>query len=135
MKRRSGLAIFALLFICYAWFHQGGGWNQNVRFAQVRAMAEHTTFAIDDQLLYTLEVHEDGIARYRRIALSDPETRSARVPRAVSLDLSEHAGHFYPNKPPGTTLLGAAAYAPIYAVESALASTRTHGGSSPSTPT
>ena len=55
MERRTGLAIFALLFLAYAWFHQGGGWNQNVRFAQVRAIAERGSLRVDDHLLHTLE--------------------------------------------------------------------------------
>ncbi len=37
---------FALL-ASYAYFYQGGGWNQNSRFALVRAMTEHNTLQID----------------------------------------------------------------------------------------
>ena len=37
---------FALLF-SYAYFYQGGGWNQNSRFALVRAMTERNTLQID----------------------------------------------------------------------------------------
>ena len=31
----------------YAYFYQGGGWNQNSRFALVRAMTERDTLQID----------------------------------------------------------------------------------------
>jgi hypothetical protein len=103
--RRTAFGLFALLFASYAWFHQGGGWNQNVRFAQVEALVERGTFAIDDHLLYTLELDRDGVARYRRVPLSDGAARSTRLPQTLSFDVSEHAGHLYPNKPPGLPLL------------------------------
>jgi hypothetical protein len=118
MERRTGFAIFAVLFLAYAWFHQGGGWNQNVRFAQVRAIAGGS-FAIDDQLFYSLEVGGEGASRYRRVELTREEVTSARLPRAVSLDLSEHAGHLYPNKPPGLSLLAVPAYLGTRALEGA----------------
>lgn len=44
---------FIASFITFAWFHQGGGWNQNARFAEVRAIVEKATFAVDDFLVYT----------------------------------------------------------------------------------
>ena len=36
-----------LLFASYAYFYQAGGWNQNSRFALVRAMTERNTLRID----------------------------------------------------------------------------------------
>ena len=36
------------LFASYAYFYQAGGWNQNSRFALVRAILEHHTLRIDD---------------------------------------------------------------------------------------
>ncbi len=35
------------LLVSYAYFYQGGGWNQNSRFALVRAMTERDTLQID----------------------------------------------------------------------------------------
>ena len=35
------------LLLSYAYFYQGGGWNQNSRFALVRAMTERDTLQID----------------------------------------------------------------------------------------
>ena len=42
----------ALLF-SYAYFYQAGGWNQNSRFALVRAILEHGTLQIDAYQLHT----------------------------------------------------------------------------------
>ncbi|MEO6784595.1 MAG: hypothetical protein ABI318_00570, partial [Chthoniobacteraceae bacterium] len=50
--RRLQLLLFALSFITFAWFHQGGGWNQNARFAEVRAIVEEGRFAVDDYMVY-----------------------------------------------------------------------------------
>jgi hypothetical protein len=40
-------ALFFLLFLSYAYFYQAGGWNQNSRFALVRAIANDRTVRID----------------------------------------------------------------------------------------
>jgi hypothetical protein len=112
-------AIFLLLFAVYAWFHPGGGWSQNVRFAQVRALVEQGRLEIDDYLLYAFERDAAGAPAYRRVALSEPGARSERLPRVSSLDLSLFGGHYYPNKPPGITLLAAPVYAALHAAEQA----------------
>jgi hypothetical protein len=117
--RRIAGAIFLLLFAVYAWFHPGGGWSQNVRFAQVRALVEQGRLEIDDYLLYAFERNAAGAPAYRRLLLSDPGARSERLPRVSSLDLSLSGGHYYPNKPPGLTLLAAPVYAALHAVERA----------------
>lgn len=51
-SRRLQLIFFIASFLSFAWFHQGGGWNQNARFAEVRAIVEKGTFAVDDFLIY-----------------------------------------------------------------------------------
>src|SRR5947209_3005926 len=51
-SRRLQLLLFALSFVTFAWFHQGGGWNQNARFAEVRALVEQGKFDIDDYMVY-----------------------------------------------------------------------------------
>jgi hypothetical protein len=51
-SRRLQALLFTLTFITFAWFHQGGGWNQNARFAEVRAIVEQGRFAIDDYMVY-----------------------------------------------------------------------------------
>src|SRR5688572_5312944 len=49
---RCELLLFIATFFAFAYFNQGGGWNQNARFAEVRAMVEQGRFAIDDYLVY-----------------------------------------------------------------------------------
>ena len=44
--------VFASAFLAFSYFHAGGGWNQNARFAMARAVVEGHTFAIDDYLVY-----------------------------------------------------------------------------------
>lgn len=51
-SRRLQFLLFALSFITFAWFHQGGGWNQNARFAEVRALVEQGRLAINDYMVY-----------------------------------------------------------------------------------
>jgi hypothetical protein len=41
-------ALALVLLASYAYFYQAGGWNQNSRFALVRAMTERDTLRIDD---------------------------------------------------------------------------------------
>ena len=52
-ERRIQWLLFAVTFIAFAYFHQGGGWNQNVRFAMVRAIVEEGELWIDSYLIYT----------------------------------------------------------------------------------
>jgi hypothetical protein len=42
-----GLVLGLLCLLSYAWFYQGGGWNQNSRFDLTRAIVEQHSFAID----------------------------------------------------------------------------------------
>src|SRR5438552_18731229 len=46
VKRRA-LLIFVVTFVSYAYFYEGGGWNQNSRFDLVRAIVEQGTLRID----------------------------------------------------------------------------------------
>ena len=50
--QRIELLLFFACWFLFAYFNQGGGWNQNSRFAEIRAMAEEGRFAIDDFLVY-----------------------------------------------------------------------------------
>jgi hypothetical protein len=55
------VALFALVFVGYAYFYQAGGWNQNSRFDLTRAMIEHGTLSIDRYAENTGDVSErDG---------------------------------------------------------------------------
>src|SRR4029077_17301606 len=51
--RRSAMVLGVALFISYAYFYQAGGWNQNSRFALVRAIIERHTLQIDAYALHT----------------------------------------------------------------------------------
>jgi hypothetical protein len=46
-RRRRALLLGVVVFFSYAYFYQGGGWNQNSRFDMVRAIVEHGTLQID----------------------------------------------------------------------------------------
>jgi MFS family permease len=45
--KQTRVALFCLLFASYAYFYQAGGWNQNSRFALVRAITNEGTLSID----------------------------------------------------------------------------------------
>src|SRR5580765_4908015 len=47
------LTVFVLLFASFAYFYQAGGWNQNSRFALVRAITNEGTLNIDPFQLST----------------------------------------------------------------------------------
>jgi len=84
--RRTVVALAACLGAAYAYFYQAGGWNQNSRFALVRAIVEERTLRIDD---------------------------TARVNgRLITGDLAWHDGHVYSDKAPGLALTAA----PIVAI-------------------
>ena len=59
-SRRLQILFFFASFLTFAWFHQGGGWNQNARFAEVRAIVEKGTFAVDDYLVYLRDPKDPG---------------------------------------------------------------------------
>src|SRR4029077_11460601 len=45
--RIRAFLIFGVIFFSYAYFYEGGGWNQNSRFDMVRAIVEQSTLRID----------------------------------------------------------------------------------------
>jgi hypothetical protein len=87
-RYRTAVTIGAALFVAYAYFYQAGGWNQNSRFALVRAIVEQGTLQIDDT------VHFDG--------------------RLITGDLSQFENHFYSDKAPGLALLAVPPVALMY---------------------
>lgn len=54
--RRVAIWISLLAFATYAWFHAGGGWNQNAFFDLTRAIVERQTFAIDEYAANTGDI-------------------------------------------------------------------------------
>src|SRR5215211_4062270 len=61
--QRIELLLFVACLFAFAYFNQGGGWNQNSRFAEVRAMVEEGRFAIDDFLIYKRAQDRDDLVR------------------------------------------------------------------------
>ncbi len=58
--RRISEWLFLLSFATYAWFHAGGGWNQNAFLDTTRAIVERHTFAIDSYAVNTGDVSFAG---------------------------------------------------------------------------
>jgi hypothetical protein len=54
-NRRSAWVVGLALFVSYAYFYQAGGWNQNSRFALVRAILERHTLQIDAYQSHTFD--------------------------------------------------------------------------------
>jgi len=136
-RRRVEFFLFFVALIAFGWFNQGGGWNQNSRFAEVRAMVDGHELAIDDYIAY----QRSGGKLLRRypvingdVTIRGKTSRLAWVgekgnltpisgveaPRGMdeapidfltsSGDVSYAMGHFHPNKPPGLSFLGVPAY-------------------------
>jgi hypothetical protein len=119
-QRRIGVAIFAILFASYGYFHQGGGWNQNSRYNQVRAIVENQQLEINDYLRYHARVTSRGETKIFRLTNSASNEPNSAVISANTWDISVFAGRFYPNKPPGAVFLALPAYWLIYYTESLL---------------
>src|SRR6478736_273161 len=110
---RIELLIFLACWFAFAYFNQGGGWNQNSRFSEIRAMVEEGRFAIDDFMVYRPvgehPVEEGTEKEAMHMVCSSGDV--AYVP---------HTGHFHPNKPPGTSFMALPAYWIIYHLERAM---------------
>ena len=152
--RLSSLLFFFLSWITFGWFHQGGGWNQNARFAEARAIVEQGRFAIDDFLAYRVEgelrvAETVSDAQFMRNGLvhrlcwpapgggapvpvngrplQDGEMIAVIGKETATGDIGYAPdGHFYSNKPPGVSLLNAPAYFNAYHLERALGMDPSH---------
>ena len=82
--------IFLLFFITYAYFFQGGGWNQNTRICLTRAIIHQQSFIIDPY-------KEDS---------QDPYFEFVNTG-----DWSFKDGHYYSNKSPGLSMLAVLPFA------------------------
>ncbi len=71
-SRRLARLIFVAAFLAFGFFHQGGGWNPNARFAMVRAIVEQGKFSIDSYLIYT-HAQPDPSTELRRVPVRDGE--------------------------------------------------------------
>jgi hypothetical protein len=97
LVKQPAPALFVLCFAAYAYFYQGGGWNQNVRFDLVRSTVEQGTAVIDAYHRNTGD-----------LACRGPSGR-CRKPRPAR---GEHA---YADKAPGASWLAVPAYAAVHA--------------------
>ncbi len=145
--RRLQSLLFVLSFITFAWFHQGGGWNQNARFAEVRAIVEQGRFAVNDYMVYrpgagrhlirehveNAEFIRDGKV-HRLCWGNDPwdyllaSVNGKPIDDGTPLEVIgwdtctgdvgiAPDGHFHPNKPPGSSLLAVPPYFVLYHAE------------------
>lgn len=112
--------IFLILFITYSYFHQGGGWSQNSRFAQIRSIVETGQFKINDYLIYRVVNDSGGKPKLQRQPIP-PDSKLEQIGLIANTgDLSIFEGRLYPNKPPRAVLAAVPAYFAIYHVERAL---------------
>jgi hypothetical protein len=95
---RSPWVLAIVLFVSYAYFYQAGGWNQNSRFALVRAILERHTLQIDAYQLHTgdrayLNGHYYSDKAPGQSLMALPPAAVARVvSRAVGVDPEGFAG-------------------------------------------
>src|SRR5882724_7488570 len=96
--RGAAVAFGLALFASYAYFYQAGGWNQNSRFALVRAILERHTLQIDayqlhtgDRALWRGHYYTDKAPGASLVALAP--VQAARVmSRAVGVDPASFPG-------------------------------------------
>jgi len=70
--RRLSWLIFLTAFIAFGYFQSGGGWNQNARFAMVRAVVERGELNIDSYLIY-VRAKTGASTQLRRIPVINGE--------------------------------------------------------------
>jgi hypothetical protein len=92
------LLIGVVIFVSYAYFYQGGGWNQNSRFDLVRAVIERRTLRIDaycnntgDRALVSGHYYSDKAPGLASIALPVAATTRALL-HAVKIDPNSARG-------------------------------------------
>jgi hypothetical protein len=84
---RIAAGLFVLAAVTFAYFTGGAGWNQDAHFDLTRAIVERQTLYIDGYDVNTGDVSKGT------------------------------GGHTFINKPPGASILAAAPYAVIFAIE------------------
>src|SRR5438552_15636505 len=70
--RRLSWLIFITALITFGYFQSGGGWNQNARFAMVRAVVERAELTIDSYLIY-VRAKPAPSTELRRIVITNGE--------------------------------------------------------------
>jgi hypothetical protein len=144
--RRVEACLFLASWLAFGYFHQGGGWVQNARFATVRAIVERGTSSPDGFLFYTSIDDPESRHRFVRTEIVeagfrlrgvdhrltwpgsdvsiDPdrtEERSAPLTTVASSPQLAYADpHFHPRQAPGLTLLAVVPYFVVFHVEQAI---------------
>lgn len=96
--RRAAATLGVVLFFSYAYFYQAGGWNQNSRFALIRAVIERSTLSIDayaaqtgDRALWQGHFYSDKAPGQSMMAF--PAVAAARlISRAARVDPESFPG-------------------------------------------
>lgn len=144
--KRIEILLFVFAWTTYGYFCQGGGWNQNGRFALTRAIVEERKPWIDDYVVYAA-AGTKGSPTLRRVpvrnggftdegrsfalgwddgsgaatALAPDAPAEAKVVHAgwaaVTGDLAYARGHVHPNKAPGGSFAAAPGYALLWGME------------------
>ena len=137
IQRHAEVFLFFVAMLAFGWFNQGGGWNQNARFAEVRAIVDGGELPIDNYFSYQ---RRGGKMLRRYPVINGDVTIGAKTSRlswvgengnlipvngveaptnmeevsidsvACSGDVSYFRGHFHPNKPPGLSFVAVPAY-------------------------
>jgi hypothetical protein len=100
---RPQAPLFVLIFACYAYFYQAGGWNQNSRFDLTRAMVEHGSVSID---WYELNTGDKSVRDGVTYCDKAPGVSWLAVPAWAVIWSAHGKPHF-----PSPDLLAAGAYA------------------------
>jgi len=97
-QRRVAAVMGAVLFVSYAYFYEAGGWNQNSRFALIRAILERHTLQIDayqlhtgDRALWRDHYYTDKAPGASLLALA-PVQAARLVSRAAGVDPASFPG-------------------------------------------
>jgi hypothetical protein len=97
-QRRGAAVMAAALFASYAYFYGAGGWNQNSRFALIRALLERHTVQIDayqlhtgDRALWQGHYYTDKAPGASLLALA-PVQAARLLSRAVGVDPASFPG-------------------------------------------
>jgi hypothetical protein len=96
--RRTATVLGLALFASYAYFYQAGGWNQNTRFALVRAILEQGTLRIDayadatgDRSLWEGHYYSDKAPGASFLALA-PVAATRAAARSIGVDPASKRG-------------------------------------------
>src|SRR5207248_4649981 len=98
MRPARALLLGAVLLTSYAYFYQGGGWNQNSRFDLVRAIIECHTLSID---AYHGNTQDKAFANGHYYSDKAPGVAFLAVPIALAMTPALRLARVDPESPNG----------------------------------